>query len=57
MIRDTKTTLKNAIKILCDDYMINSYYVDPARNLKELETIADLTILYFKAEEETKNNV
>lgn len=55
MIKDTKTTLRNAITFLTDDYMINSDFREEWRNIKELETIADLSILYFIAEKEKQN--
>ena len=54
MINKTDTALKNAIKILTDDYMINNFYMDTYKKIKHLETIADLTVLYFEYEEVTK---
>jgi hypothetical protein len=51
MINIKETTLENAIKILTDDYMINSFYMDNPKKIKHLETIADLAMFYLEIQD------
>lgn len=48
---NNKTTIKKAIDLLSNDYMLNFAYIDNEKRIEMLETIVNLTNIYFYMED------
>lgn len=47
-----RTTIQNAIKLLSDDYLLNFAFINDDKRIIILETIVNLTDIYFNMTKE-----